>query len=96
MNSIDILRNEYPGDQAWQAFVDVFRPAWKLRQDGDLYRLNIGDEEIAIVLTALMGARASDWFVNPCAALGRRAPCDVLRNEHSGLKVIRSFLMRMH
>ncbi len=95
MSAIDVLRDEYPGDGAWHQFVSVFRPAWDLWQDKDSYSLALGDQEVAIVLTASMGIHAPDWFAKPCGALGKRAPIDVLKNEPNGINIIRTLLMRM-
>jgi len=95
MNVIDVLRSEYPGDAAWQRFVDVFRPSWKNWQDKSLYSKELGDEEIAIVLTASMGDRSTDWFNQPCKALGGRVPSEVLLTEQLGAQIVRTLLMRM-
>ena len=95
MSAINILRDEYPGDDAWQKFVAVFRPAWDSLQDKDSYRSSLNDEEIAIVLAASMGEHAPHWFNKPCGALNKRAPIDVLKNEPAGINVIRTLLMRM-
>ncbi|MBJ7314382.1 antitoxin Xre/MbcA/ParS toxin-binding domain-containing protein [Rugamonas sp. CCM 8940] len=95
MSAIDVLRDEYPGDDAWQRFVEVFRPAWGLWQEKDLYTSRLGDEEVAIVLTASLGVHAVDWFNNPCGALDTHVPIDVLRSSPSGMQIIRSLLMRM-
>lgn len=95
MSAIDVLRNEYPGDEAWAKFVTVFRPAWDLWQDKKLHSSILGDEEIAIVLTASMGVQAVDWFSRPIGALGKKAPGDILKNEPMGLNIIRTLLMRM-
>lgn len=95
MNTIDVLREEYPGDDAWQRFVDVFRPAWKDWLEKSLYLTDLGDDEIAVVLTATMGYRSKDWFNQPCKALEGRAPSDVLQNELFGKQIVRHLLMRM-
>lgn len=95
MIAIDVLRDEYPGDDAWRQFVSVFRQAWSLWEDKDSYSSTLGDQEIAIVLTTSMGALALDWFTKPCGALGKRAPIDVLKNEPYGINIIRTLLMRM-
>ena len=95
MSTIDVLRDEYPGDDAWQKFVSVFRPDWERLTDKELYRSKFGDDEIAIVLAVTMGSRADEWFNKPIGALGKRAPFDVMKNEPSGTKIMRSLLMRM-
>jgi hypothetical protein len=95
MNVIDVLRTEYPGDEAWQRFVEVFRPAWEGWQEKSLYSKELGDEEIAMVLTTSMGYRSQDWFNQSCKALGGRVPSDVLLNEPLGKQIVRTLLMRM-
>lgn len=95
MSAIDVLRNEYPGDEAWHRFVMVFRPHWVTWQDKDSYLAKFGDEEIAVVLTASMGTYSIDWFDKPCGALGKRTPADVARNEVLGNVILRTLLMRM-
>jgi hypothetical protein len=95
MSTIDVLRDEYPGDDAWHRFVSVFRPAWEKLTDKDHYRSKFIDEEISIVLAVTMGGRADEWFNKPIGALGKRAPLDVMKSEPSGAKIIRSLLMRM-
>jgi hypothetical protein len=95
MNVIDVLRNEYPGDDAWRAFVDVFRSPWADWQEKNLYSKELGDEEIAMVLATSMGARSKDWFNQPCKALGGRVPSDVFENEPLGKIIIRNLVMRM-
>lgn len=95
MNAIDVLRDEYPGDLAWKRFVEVFRPAWESFKDRDDCAQEIGDEEIAIVLTASMGGHAMTWFRRPCGPLGSRSPSDVLLSENRGKNIVRTLLMRM-
>jgi hypothetical protein len=95
MSVIEILRSEYPGDAAWARFVDVFRPAWRDWQDKNKYSKELGDEEIAMVLTASMGSSASDWFSQPCKALGGKVPIEVFSTEQHGKQIVRTLLMRM-
>lgn len=95
MSTIDVLRTEYPGDAAWKVFVDAFRPAWKTYSDKQSAVTTLGDQEIAIVLSSSFGAKAIDWFSNPCKPLGGRTPSDVFTNERHGDKIIRTLLMRM-
>ena len=95
MNAIDVLRNEYPGDVAWDLFVEVFRPNWHLWPEKELYQTKLGNEEFAAVLTASLGTNSCDWFEKPCGALDKKSPSDVLRNELNGVNVIRTLLMRM-
>jgi hypothetical protein len=95
MDRLNVLRDEYPGDDAWRRFVDVFRPAWVERPDKGKVVSAIGDEEFAIVLVDSMGDRAIEWFSTPIGALDKRTPSDVLSNEPSGRTIIRTLLMRM-
>ena len=87
--SIAILVHEYPGDQAWDHFVSVIASG---SQDGSL---KLADKAIARVLTASMGARASDWLDYHVPALEGRTPTDVLSSHPDGAKAIRTVLMRM-
>jgi GGDEF domain-containing protein len=95
MGAIDVLLREYPGDHAWQNFVDVFRPAWAQQQDKAKYISALGGEEFAIVLTASMGDRSVAWFETPVGALEQRSPASVLKDEPSGRTILKSMLMRM-
>jgi hypothetical protein len=95
MSSIDVLRDEYPGDASWARFVDVFRPSWELRSDKRYVADRFGDEEIAIVLMASLKEDALDWFSRPSGALGKRSPADILQNEAQGLTILRTLQMRM-
>jgi hypothetical protein len=95
MSAIDILRAEYPGDEAWSRFVDVFRPAWDEARNTYSSFAELGNEEIAIVLSATLGSEAVPWCSRPCGALGRRTPSDVLKTEAHGLVILRTLLMRM-
>jgi hypothetical protein len=95
MNAITVLCDEYPGDSAWGRFVDIYRPTWHLCKDKGLYISKIGDEEIAIVLSASMGEHAISWFDKACGALDKRAPSDVMSNEILGSRILRTLLMRM-
>jgi hypothetical protein len=95
MSRLDILRQEYPGDEAWEHFFDVFRRAWLERPDQAEFLSAIGDEQIAIVLAVSMGDRAIKWSSNPIGALDGRSPADVLANEPAGSRIVRTLLMRM-
>jgi len=95
MNAVDTLKIEYPGNDAWEKFVSVFRPAWTQWQDKEKYLRIMHDEELAIVLTATIGARCTTWFVSACGALDKRSPEEVLIYEGDGINVIRTLLMRM-
>ena len=95
MSVLDVLRDEYPGDDAWRKFVDVFRSDWTRREDKEFYISKFGDEEIAIVLSASLGLDAINWSDRPIGALGKRAPINVLTSDPSGTRIIRTLLMRM-
>lgn len=95
MSAIDILRTEYPGDEAWSYFVNIFRPAWTAAGHSFSSFVELGDEEVAIVLTATLGVNAVSWFLRPCGALGRKTPSEVLNMEPQGLLALRTLLMRM-
>lgn len=96
MGSIRIMREEYPGDAAWNRFVAVFRSSWEICTDKEFYLCNFKDEELALVLAGDMGSQSIEWFSTPIRALENRSPADVLENEMSGLQILRSLLMRMH
>ncbi|NKI72796.1 DUF2384 domain-containing protein [Collimonas pratensis] len=95
MSTLKILENEYPGDAAWRKFVlgagtnQHASPSLAHLLDEKI------DAELSAVLISTFGASAEDWLTNPCDALQRRTPIDVLRSEPEGLKILRSVLMRM-
>lgn len=95
MDAIEVLRDEYPGEQAWRRFVEVFLPEWERWPDKQLAQARLVDEEIAAVLTSYLGPSAYAWFEKPIGALAMRSPLDVLNNDADGLAIIRSLLMRM-
>ena len=95
MDAVQVLKDEYPGDAAWERFASTFRLCWERRADKGFYLEQLKDEEIAQVLSQEMGSRAISWFSSEIKALGGRTPEDVLLNEKSGLAVIRTLLMRM-
>jgi uncharacterized protein (DUF2384 family) len=95
MGAIQILRDEYPGDNAWDRFVAVFRPSWESRTDKEFYLRHLKSEDVAVVLAGDMGNRAIEWFSSPAQALENRSPRDVLESEQFGLLILRSLLMRM-
>ncbi|QGZ42382.1 hypothetical protein IP92_04117 [Pseudoduganella flava] len=95
MDAIKVLRNEYPGVQAWRRFAEVFLPDWEQWPEKQLAQSRLVDAEIAAVLTSYMGTGAYAWFEKPIGALDMRSARDVLNNETDGLDIIRSLLMRM-
>ena len=84
-----ILLDEYPGDAAWKAFSDCFRPG------GHLIKLLEADVSVSHVVVSGFGSDAEDWLQRPLAALGGKSPAQVLKSNKSGMIVIRSLLMRM-
>jgi len=72
MNAIDILRNEYPGDDVWQEFVNLFLPEWELLPDKNLYLSMVNDRGIAMFLAIHMGQNSFDWLSSPCNALDKK------------------------
>jgi hypothetical protein len=95
MSSLDVLRDEYPGEAAWQRLVAVFRPSWVGQQHKDELRALVGDEDIAIVLTAEMGEAVRDWLDSPCKAFSGKTPANVLKSEPFGAVIVKSLIMRM-
>jgi hypothetical protein len=95
MDVIKILRAEYPGEEAWQAYVHSFRPAWAQLSNQQAYLRTFGDEDLAIVLFGQMADHALTWFDRPCPALEGRVPSAILRDDVAGVEVIRSVLMRV-
>jgi hypothetical protein len=95
MSAIAVLKNEYPGDKAWQEFVSFFRTDWEMRPDKEIYLSTIRDHELASVLSSSMGIAAVNWYLQPVQALDNRAPNEVMENEVLGLRVLRTLLMRM-
>ncbi len=95
MAAIPVLIDEFPGTAAWQRFVDVFRPGWAEVADQSAWLNAVGDEEIAIVLSVAMGEKALAWMDRPVGALDRLSPRTVLETVPSGIKAVKSLLMRM-
>ena len=95
MSAIDILIDEFPGNDEWLQFVEVFRPSWEHVSDQQWLSKEIGNEEIAIVLNARMGNDAVAWMKQPIGALGNRSARDVLQNHSSGELAVKGLIMRM-
>jgi uncharacterized protein (DUF2384 family) len=89
------MAEEYPGDAAWRNFVSTFRGERQLQQDYSALLAEIPDEEVGIVLAALMGARCLDWMRRPCRALDDKTPEEVIKSGESGRRTVRTLLMRM-
>lgn len=95
MAAIPTLIEEFPGEAAWQRFVEVFRPGWAAIDDKPAWRAAAGDEDIAIVLSVAMGEKALAWLERPVGALDKLAPRVVLATVPLGVKAVKSLLMRM-
>jgi Protein of unknown function (DUF2384) len=95
MNSIDIYRNEYPGDEAWKKFVEATCLEKRVSCDFEHLSSITVDETVSAVLWKSMGEHAVAWLKNPCGALGKRPPAEIIKNEHLGINVIKTLLMRM-
>ena len=95
MNPRNLLCQEYPGDAAWRNFVATFRGKEHVPQDYSAFLAEISDEEVVIVLAALMGAQCLDWLRRPCRALDDKTPEEVIKSGASGMKAVRTLLMRM-
>lgn len=91
MSGLDVLVREYPGDQAWQDYVD----AWKdmgASPDPDVAKL-VGDDGLALVLDAHFDDYALRWLEDRPPVLDGQQPLDVLRGA-DGMKIMRTVLMR--
>ena len=93
--SIEVLRDEYPGDAAWDRFVAAYTNDWEKVPNKEGYVSMTGSKDVSVVLGATMGANAFVWFHEPCRALGNRTPVEVLQNEFLGIQIVRTLLMRM-
>jgi len=90
---LEILRDEYPGDEAWKNYVDCFRPDWEARQDQAQLREKL-PEDLAIVLSWHFGDRAWRWYTQPVPALGGKTPQSV-HSGPSGETTLRNCIMRI-
>jgi hypothetical protein len=95
MDAISILKNEYPGDEAWVNYLSVFADNLDAQDDKSQYLAVIPDKQLAAILAVKMGKNATIWFSSPCPALEKRTPKDVFENEPMGGRVLRTLLMRM-
>ena len=84
MSDLDVLITEYPGDEAWRNFVNVFQPAWAARADKDKLISIIGNTDLAIVLAAALDEKAASWFDRPIGALKGRSPRKFSSNIRMG------------
>ena len=93
VTSIDVLRDEYPGDVAWAKYVEaVCKGSDSPRQFAVLENI---DAETARVVTASFGERASEWWISPVRALDNLAPSEVYHRAPQGGMILRSLLMRL-
>lgn len=95
MNAIEILKIEYPGDEAWENYLSVFVDSWGAHDERNLCLPAISDKKFAAILAVKLGENATSWFSSPCSALEGRTPKDVFENEPMGGRVLRALLMRM-
>jgi len=90
---LEILRDEYPGDEAWKKYVDCFRPDWEARQDQAQLREKL-PEDLAIVLSWHFGDRAWRRHTQPVPTLGGKTPQSV-HSGPSGETILRTCIMRI-
>ena len=95
MNPRNVLSEEYSGDAAWRNFVATCRGEGQVPRDYSAFLAEVSDEELGIVLAALMGARGLDWLRRPCRALDDETPEEVIKSGASGMRAVRTLLMRM-
>jgi len=95
MRTIDILKNEYPGDSAWQNFYDVFKDGWNSVKNQAEYLREIPDEKIATVLAVKMGERGLSWFFSPSNALDGNTPSQIMSTGQQGEMAIKTLIMRL-
>ena len=95
MTVLRTLKDEYPGDAAWQNYVAAFSIGWKAISDQKKFTDKFGDYEISMVLSSLLGERSLAWFDRPIGALDNLSPADVLMNNQDGKVIVRSLIMRL-
>ena len=95
MSAIDILIDEFPGENTWLKFLSVFNTSWADFKDNEKFAKQIGNEEIAVVLHAKMGTAAIQWMQQPIGALDRQSARQVLTTHPLGEMAIKSLIMRM-
>jgi hypothetical protein len=92
VSSIDVLRDEYPGDDAWDRYVDAVSkisspPKAILMLDG----LDLTTSQ---VICSLLGERAQSWWTSPVRALDDCSPFVTFRDNPAGRRILRTLLMR--
>ena len=95
MTALQTLKDEYPGDAAWQNYVATYSTEWKAVSDQGRFVGKFGDYEIAVALSSLLGERSLAWFDRPIGALENLSPADVLKNDQDGKIILRSLIMRL-
>ena len=95
MSALQILKDEYPGEAAWQNYVAAFLVGWKAIPDQKKFIDKFRDYEISVVLSSLLGERSLTWFDRPIGALENLSPADVLKNDRNGKVIVRSLIMRL-
>jgi hypothetical protein len=87
-----MLRDEYPGDAAWERYADAVNN----RSDGrlDSPMLEGLDRETSNVIFALAGEEGPSWWMSPILALDNRSPSAVFRENQAGRQILRTLLMR--
>lgn len=92
MTSIDVLRDEYPGDAAWDRYVDaVGKMSSPLRAIPTLDGLDLATSQ---VIYSLLGEKAQSWWISPVRALDDFSPFVTLRDNPAGRRILRTLLMR--
>lgn len=93
--TLAILEREYPGEAAWENFASAIRSMQNSNGRRVVHPLESCDEQMALVMNAIMGDHASSWMTSPCKALEMRTPLEVLQTERAGVQIVRHLLMRM-
>lgn len=89
------LEAYYPGDPAWEAFVDVFAEEWKRCAFADeLLSWCGGHRDIAMAVYGVMGEDARRWMETEIPALDELRPRECIASERLR-KRLRSMLMRI-
>jgi uncharacterized protein (DUF2384 family) len=94
MGAIDVLIQEFPGEDQWLEYVEVFRKVSNTLSDQSRLVGEVGNEEIAIVLNARMGQDAYTWIKQPIGALDNRSVQDVLSSHPYGEIAVKGLIMR--
>jgi hypothetical protein len=89
------LESQFPGDKAWESYVEAVSPAWKdcSIQDELLSRVN-GDLGLAKAIHWHLQRDALAWFERVLGALDEETPRRCTESE-TGVRRLKSMLMRM-